>query len=323
MVKQAENLRIKSRNIFIFLLCFLLSAFFWFFLVLRKEYKSTVRYTVHYINLPGDKVLTASLPSVFLVELQSTGFNLMRYKFNAGIHPLIIDLNVRVPRQMIKNDHVVFYHTTNFVKEQIVRQLKGDKRVLSVQPDTLFFSYQELALRKVPVSLDLLIVYQKQYYVKDKIVIDPDSIMISGPENIISQVAVVETQNISLTNIKSDQQFTVALKPIENIRFQTERVRVTIPVEQFTETSFTVPVEPEKVPDSIQLKLFPSEVLVRCMVGLSRFKSIRATDFGACIDYAQVQEKKSKLDVILYKTPSNITAIKIHPPRLEYIIEVK
>ena len=49
-----------------------------------------------------------------------------------------------------------------------------------------------------------------------------------------------------------------------------KKVTVTIPVEQFTEAEFQVTVRILNSPDSINIKIFPDAVTVKCLVAIQR-----------------------------------------------------
>ena len=76
------------------------------------------------------------------------------------------------------------------------------------------------------------------------------------------------------------------------------------------------------VPYGYDLKTFPGNVSVSCMVSLSNYDKISPMLFKAIVDYNSISDnKQSKLKINLVKYPSVVSNIKIYPKSVEYIIE--
>ena len=97
---------------------------------------------------------------------------------------------------------------------------------------------------------------------------------------------------------------------------------VNIPVERFTEKELKIPVEVRNKPKDVNIKLFPSEVKISFLVGLSEFESITSANFSAYVDYDTIINSHSEeLDVKIDTKPSYIQMLRISPATVEYLIE--
>jgi hypothetical protein len=65
----------------------------------------------------------------------------------------------------------------------------------------------------------------------------------------------------------------------ENTNISPEKVMVLIPVEKFTEKELTLPVQVIHLPEDVNLKLFPPNVKITVMVGLSEYEEVSSRDF--------------------------------------------
>jgi len=102
------------------------------------------------------------------------------------------------------------------------------------------------------------------------------------------------------------------------------KVHVTIPVEQFTEAEFRVPVRVVNSPDSVNVRIFPDVVTVRCMVAVSDYKKIKEVPFDAVIDLSDADlNSQVKLPVSLRKIPPFISSLRVNPANVDYLIERK
>ena len=100
-----------------------------------------------------------------------------------------------------------------------------------------------------------------------------------------------------------------------------EEILLKIDVEKFTEKELKIPLQIKNKPADVNLKLFPSEIKVTCLVGLSGFNDITSTGFRAVVDYNNINSSSSKLAVQIELKPSFIELIRFTPENVEYLIE--
>ena len=71
----------KSNKLYYtFILFSFLSVIFWFMTKLSKEYDSSIKYPVSYINLPSNKLLQEKPSEYIDVRIKATGFKLISSK---------------------------------------------------------------------------------------------------------------------------------------------------------------------------------------------------------------------------------------------------
>ena len=88
-------------------------------------------------------------------------------------------------------------------------------------------------------------------------------------------------------------------------------------VEQYTEVDIEVPV---KVTDTLNLRLFPETIKVKCMVPIRDYAAITGSSFRALADTAQLHRLQPVLDVRLTKVPQHVQVVRIEPEAVEYLI---
>jgi len=100
-------------------------------------------------------------------------------------------------------------------------------------------------------------------------------------------------------------------------------VLLNIPVEQYTEADFDIPVNVLNVPDSLTIKLFPSKVRISCKIGLNEYANITKNNFRAYINFNLRQLTLSKLPVQLGRYPESVLSADYFPKEVDYVIEYK
>lgn len=311
-----------NRNLLIFFFFLLLSIIFWFLTALNKDYNTILSYPVEYIKLPKGKVLTNDLPEQLDLNVQARGFMLIRLKLQSKLSPLLFDVNSFSLNVIPGRDPLTLFIITNLVREKIQQQLTSEIRIIGVSPDTLFLQLSDRFTKLTPVQLNLELDFEKQHMQVRDIIITPDSILLSGPKNLVDTIPAVFTIPEKITGIKKNTELELDLQPIDKVEFSVYKVVVNIPVEKFTEESIEVPIQVINMPDSLFLRTFPSIIDITYRVGLSDYNKVSEHMFMAVLDYSTKGSSiGNRLTVELIKVPEYVQVTNFFPKNVEYIIE--
>ena len=77
---------------------------------------------------------------------------------------------------------------------------------------------------------------------------------------------------------------------------------------------------PIQSPDAHQMRFFPEEMTVKCLVALKDSPSISKEDFRVEVDTAQLHDLKPLLDVSLKSWPQYVQVLNTSPDKVEYLI---
>ncbi|HEC43411.1 MAG TPA: hypothetical protein ENI20_11335 [Bacteroides sp.] len=310
-----------NKRVVIFLFFLLLSVLFWFLTALNKEYVTSISYPVRYIRFPEDKVLVNELPDRLELTVNASGFVLLSYKLRSRITPIIFDVNSHSPNTF-KNDPSAVYILSSSAKEGIARDLSNEVEILDIYPDSLIFKFADRAEKLVPVIPVLEFSFEKQFMQTGPIVIEPDSVLISGPEVIIDSIIAVKTEVFTLSGINENLSQELKIQAHTKVDFSPVEIWLQLPVEKFTEARLSIPIEVINLPDSLVLRAFPGKVDITCQVGLSAYETLGEHLFRAVVDYSDASTLiGSKLQVNLVKVPTYIQALNYTPISVEYILE--
>ncbi len=311
-----------NKNSLIFLFFLFISALFWLLNELNKEFVSDVKFPVRYQNLIDDKVLVNELPSILTVKIQASGFTLLKYKLSTKLVPLTLDINTYVFKQ--KKNSSEYYLLTKDLHGRFERRFSNEVRILEILPDSLNLVFDEMVRKNLPVIPDITYTLARQYLLIDRIRTFPDSLEASGPASIIDTLKGIYTVKKSYPDLKNAITEEIELISMSKVSFPREEVELTIPVEQFTEASFKVPIKAGNLPDSLILRTFPNQVSLTCISGLGTFDNISSDLFWVEVDYESIQSSISnKLKVNIVSYPDFVQSVRIHPTYVDFIIEKK
>ncbi len=310
-----------DRNVFIFLIFLFLSTGFWFLNALQKDYTTTIEYPVKFTNIPKGYVLKDNRNKLLQLKVNAGGFNILRYHLSTSFDTKTI--SVSEMKQLRDDNKAGFYLLSSKFFRSLNGQLSSGLRLLEISPDTLFINLSPLKIKKVPVSTNIKTLFEKQYLQGGQLIVNPDSVIVSGDAAIVDSIQEVFTKYTVFNDLKDTLITKLSLEKIEGVKLSASSAYVTIPVEPFTESTISVPIIARNVPDTFQLKAFPPEITVSFRVSLSRFESIKAGDFLATINFTNelIMDNNQRLKVKLEKFPEGLYFIDYSPLFVEYLLE--
>ncbi|MDO5970185.1 YbbR-like domain-containing protein [Flavivirga aquimarina] len=305
---------IKNKRINVFILFLLFAFIILIFSKLSKEYTNTMAFGIEKVNLPEENVILND--SVTLnITLKTHGFKWLKYYISKP--KIKIDFSHDVDK---KKDVFLWNKSKAYLKNT---QFDEQVELLNMFPDKLTFRYDVNLVKKIPVKLNATINFSPGYDISDKLVSEPDSIMVIGPNVLVSKINHIETEDITFNDVKLNLTETTKLKFPENtsdLKFSTNSVVIKADVEKFTEGTLKIPVNIINVPKGIKIKHFPKEVNVSYYISLSHFNSVTNKDFKVVCDYNKTKGNQSLLVPELEKYPKTAKNVKISQQRIEFII---
>lgn len=324
ILKQFKELQLlQQRRLLTFFFFVLISAAFWFARSLSEVYEDEVTYPVRYMNFPDNKVLFGQVPDRLKLRVRAPGFSILKSKLNLNLVPLKFNVS-SFSLNSIGVD--TFYVVTETVKDLLSADF-DQVTILDISPDTLFFRFTDMVVKKVAVRpiLDMHDkFYQKQFMKNGSIVVSPDSIIISGPGTIIRKLTGIDTEPIRFTNLSDTAKAQCALKPINMVAYSQQEVQVTLPVDRFTEVDESITIVPVNVPDSLNLIAIPGQVTLTYNICLSNYNKLTKNPPVPHIDYNALRQGQiSRLTVFLTDTPGIISNVRFNPKETEFLITRK
>lgn len=307
---------IKNKRLNVFLL-FLFSAFvILIFTKLSKAYTNTISFDIEKINVPQDKIILNDSSHQFKVTLKTHGFKWLNYYFTKP------KLKIDFSSEVYKNQNTfVFTKSMSYLNEK--KPFRNGVTLLNINPDTLFFKYDTNLVKKIPVRIETDIAFAPGYDVKNNYSTIPDSIVVIGPHEIVQQMESIQTENIVLTDVRTDISETVKLKlpkASSDLKFSTKAVKFNANVGKFTEGTVAIPIQVTNLPQNISIKYFPKEVKVYYYTSLEDFNAIVPSDFKVKCDFNKSIDNQSVLIPEITKAPKNVKNVRLNLKRIEFII---
>jgi len=316
---KVDKLR-DNKNAIVFLVCVFIATVLWFLNALSKDYSTTISYPVKYVNAPARQFLANEPPSKLELKVDAHGFTLLRHKLSLSSSPIILSLS-NITNSLQANNRTYRVQTNRFLK-RISSQISSEITVNEIQPDELLIVLDSLKSKTVPVKPNIEFNFKSQFNLKNPISLTPNEVIITGPAASIDTIKQLLTEYKEYQELDATIERNLEILHSEKTTIVPSEVLLKIEVEKFTEKDLKIPIQIKNKPADVNIKLFPSEVTVKCLVGLSEYENITAVDFKATVDYNTISNETTNLAISIDSKPSFVELIRFTPETVEYLIEI-
>lgn len=309
--QSSNTLKTKSK-IKLFLVFSFISFLFWMFTKFSKNYSELVFFEVKYENIP-DLILVDSEYNIIEGYINSSGFQIFLYR----LMPKTLFVDISLADFQISKGVIDLSSQRRSLDDQI------NGSFLSFETDKLFFNYSSLKTKKVKVKIDSKFEFASGYSNMNDQKIEPDSILISGPDSIIENIDVLITEPIEMQNISNDIQMTVSvLNNYSNVLTKPSKVFFKESVKRFTEQDFEVLINIINAPDSIEIKLFPEKVNLTSSFPIEYIDKSRSSDFELVFDYFKTENGQfESISLDLINSPKMSKNTRWEPKTISYLFK--
>jgi YbbR domain-containing protein len=182
----------------------------------------------------------------------------------------------------------------------------------------------ETVKKNLSVKPELLLQFEKGFFPKSEMLIEPGEVTVSGPKALVDTMQYVYTRTKVFKKLKDTLKASIELQSVNQLRYSVSEVNIVQVIERYTEASIAIPVEPVNLPDGLTMKVFPGTATINCLVPVSDYEKLQPYMFRAIVDYNSVKDVidyQAKARVTILRTPDYVIDVKINPKNVDFIIE--
>lgn len=313
-LKTATKIRFARTNFNSFLFFLFFAVIIWFFVQFSKQYNEVVNIPVKYINVPPDKLLVNN-PDHIKLRMEENGFRIAWF----SLFPPT--LYVDITKTVEENGRLLYIVDEN--RNEILSQLNIDFEDSRLVKDALVINFQQRQQKKLPVISKIETAYAAGYGAAEGLRLEPDSIRVSGPDNLLDTLSRLYTMPLKLRKISQDLSGSVGIdtSAFQNLTLYRQEVNYSVDVEKFTEGKVRVPIELINVPENLNVVIFPKETLLFYQVNLKDYSKVTASDFRVVADFSQLRDNQDFLLPEVVKQPPFTTNLRLNEKKIQFIIK--
>lgn len=320
MMNPFDNIRQKAerkdkRSVLTFLVFLAISTALWFLIKLSENYTTQTTFKLQFVEVPTDKWISSDDQSVKM-SLMIDGFHTLRCKMIREPNRFVTIPLDEVPYRFESGNTYSF--SSQYVAEKVAERLGINASDITMNDAKIYFSMDALKMKVVPVVLRSDIKTQRQYDLYGIPVLDPSSVTIYGPQEVVDSIKAVKTELLTKNNVNQSFSATLPLDLLDGqIRSNIKEVKADVQVERFTEMDIEVPIH---VASSQRVRFFPETMSVKCLVAIRDYASITPESFTVTVDKHQMEAMQPLLDVHLASWPPTVQILSTRPDKVEYLI---
>jgi hypothetical protein len=306
------------KEILTFLFFLLLSFGFWILQSLQQDYEQRIELPLRYKNIPPEWILPEDTPEKITLLLKDKGSTLMYYLWKAHFSPV----DILVSNLSYSSDPYLQV-TSQVLETAISKHLMSSTSILSINPREIKIRYDTLSSRQVPVVTNIIVNTRPGFQLSGSIKISRSEVRLYGSRKILDTLQGVHTKFSAIEDVSETKELIVGLDLPAGVKADYETIKLTVPVEEFTEKRIQLPVLCDDIPVGYALRIFPSTVEVVCDIPLSLFKELTDDELEIQLSFDEFKKKRltGKLLLRITKKPSWVVNTVIIPNEVEFIIE--
>ncbi|MDR1417199.1 MAG: hypothetical protein LBJ57_07270 [Prevotellaceae bacterium] len=315
----ARRLFKRDKQLLVFGVFLLTSATLWTLNKLSHTYIAEISAKMLLVETrPIDAVLTDGKVSPLRLRVQARGYDLLRYK-------LFYSKTFRVNLGLLRYFEVSEGKSallTGQVRGVIAQQLGSNFDLQAIYPDSVYFQMSPVASKKVPVAVNFHIAYAQQYMQQGAIALDADSVIVSGPREIVDDVAEVYTKPMKKEKVIANLSGKVLLEAPPQTFLSRDNVSYSIDVQRVTQITKELPIHLVGIPDSLYVELIPANAKIFISIAMEEYHKLKQEEFFLTAYYSELHQSISgQVRVTLSKPPAYVLSTSIAPAFVNVIVK--
>ena len=267
---------IRSKS---FLGSILFAAALWGYTSLNSKYTPYVTVPLT-IKLPSDKAIENELPESISVKVEGGGWQLFYLIFFNSAKQCFIDLS---DRNISESEYIVN-------RSDILKSIQNiiDVEPKDVLPETMVLKIGKITTYTVPVNPVISVTPKSGFLALNEIVIEPDSIEITGNDKIVSKVQYWNTKKVTLENLFKKTTVSIPLSDSLSsiIKLSNQSVNATVFLEQSADLKiYDIPISIKGGTLPRRHKLVPDKISITVYGGIEQLSELNHSNVSSFIDY--------------------------------------
>jgi len=305
--------RTNKHSAFTFLVFLAISTAAWFLVKLSEDYVTQTSFRLQMEEMPADKWISSAEQSAKM-SLNIDGFHTLRYKM---IRDRVVTIPLNEVSYRLENGNTYSF-SSQYVAEKVAEKLNINASDITMNDAKIYFTLDALKSKVVPVVLQSNVTTARQYDIYGIPTLDPSSVTVYGPQEVIDTIKTVRTEPLVMNNVSQNFNATLPLDLLGGrIHSNVKEVKAEVQVEKYTEMDVEVPI---KMTDSLKMRFFPETMTVKCLVAMRDYASITPENFAVAVDKQQLKAMQPLLDVRLASWPPTVQILSTRPDKVEYLI---
>ncbi len=287
------------------------SIVLWIAVALSDVYITTIELTIKFTDLPKNySVGSTSVDNVYL-QVKGKGWELAKLSLGGDT-----EFNISVHRRTGKyrSDLNNFIDANSWLAESF--------QVLEIAPAQIEYEIERIGSKRVPVVQNLKIDFKQGFGLASKVIINPQTIEISGPTNLLQKIDTLKTEFREFTDISDNVKLDLPFDVPSGITTPKTECSLEFEVQKIVDKTFeSILIETRNVPSNKELILYPAKINVVLRGGINKLGKLTNDSIIVYVDFWTALKENGNTIEPIVEIPQFTTLTITQPKKLEYIIK--
>ena len=298
-------------NLLTIVLSTVFSVILWVFVSFSNEYTTTINVPIEFSDFKEDHTIQSQSTAEATLILKGEGWALAQITMGPK-NSFDISTDNKIGNQQIQAREALSQNPWLTPNVQVVR----------VNPAQIEYSIERINYKTVPIISNISIGTKTDFGLVSEIILDPDSVRISGPKSTINKMNAVITKSIVYEGLDDKVVNVIELEPINHITYENSNCKIEFDIQKIVDKKFTeIPVEVLNVPPSRELSLFPSKLSVTIRGGIRMLGTLNPEQIHAYVKFQQAYIDTLGIVEPIIEIPKFTKISNVEPKNLSYIIK--
>tara|TARA_B100001287_G_scaffold275941_1_gene285114 strand:- start:4336 stop:5256 length:921 start_codon:yes stop_codon:yes gene_type:complete len=276
---------------------------------LTAKYEKDIVFRVIVEDHEDEKFIYKKSHDSLMLRVRGYGFNLAKYYLESP------ELRISVKKLKEVNNTFIWSQSENF--NETKQSFDPSIELKSISEDSILFYFDKFISAKIPIKPNININYVVGYDSFYSPVLSVDSVNVLGPNEVIEKIKYINTEPITLDDVKSDISIELSLENKDSdIFYEIEKTSYDLKVNQYTEETIDIPVNVLSN-GMYNFNYYPKELSVKYIVSIEDYNKINSTDFRIdCV----FDKNQSFLVPEITKKPDFVKNAKLSSSKIQLII---
>ncbi|MDR3367333.1 MAG: hypothetical protein LBO71_10270 [Prevotellaceae bacterium] len=317
----AHRLLKRDKRLLVFGFFLLISTALWTLNKLSHTY--TTEISAKILLVEGRHVgvmLTGGKVNATRLRVRATGYDLMRYLLFSS-KTFRVDLGLLRYFEGAAGESVL---PVGQIRNMVAQQLSPDFDLQAIIPDSIYFQLSPVASKKVPIRSSCRIDYLPQYMQQGEPVLEPDSVIVSGPQKVVDAITEIGTEEVKKEKVINNFSGKASLITPPQTFLSHENVSYKINVQRVTQITRELPIRLVGAPDSLYVELLPASAVVSISVATEEYHRLKQDEQYLTAYYPELHQSLSgQVRVNLSQLPTYVLSTSIKPAFVTIIVKQK
>ena len=300
-----------KKKIPLIIISIIFSIIVWGTISLSGEFYSNIEVPLKIVDLPNGYTVGTHLPSKVSLKLKGEGWKLLSVNIGKDVM-----YDVSVKKQSGEKELKLIDHIADN------RWIISDLEVIDITPVKIDCMIEKKIKRKLPVSADLNLDFKAGFGLASPIIIEPDSVYVTGPGSVLSKIESVKTNLVKLSSLDKRTIKNISFSSLTGSSFDTKFVSITFDVQRIVDNQFNdINIEVLDVPPDRDVVLLPNKIGCSVRGGIDVLGKLDSKDFKSFVYYRDIVFDTLGTIVPRLDLPANTSLIYIKPEHVRYIIK--